>query len=69
MLQVVPVISYQLSVISYQETGDRRQETGDGRRETGDGRLFLFILPTSPRPHVPTSPPLTDHCLLITEKG
>jgi hypothetical protein len=47
MLQVVPVISYQLSVIRRQETGDRRQETGDRRQETGDGRretgLFWFL--------------------------
>ncbi|TRU64484.1 MAG: hypothetical protein EWV56_03010 [Microcystis aeruginosa Ma_QC_C_20070823_S13D] len=58
------------------------QSREEPRQETGDGRLFLFILPTSPRPHVPTSPrphvptsPLphpslfTVYCLLITEKG
>jgi len=47
MLQVVPVISYQLSGDRRQETGDRRQETGDRRQETGDGRretgLFWFL--------------------------
>ncbi|MDJ0558968.1 MAG: hypothetical protein PX638_07610, partial [Microcystis sp. M53599_WE4] len=45
-----------------QETGFRRQDSGDRRQETGD--YFLFILPTTPLPHYPTTlhpTPYTPH--------